>query len=335
MSLSEYHRRGRNCDSNLTRLVTILLWAALALVQIQHLSADGIPCETDSNECRVSNPADGCTCHQFLDKTTDECRNCRNCCDEGQVEISACSRDSDTQCSTCVPGIQFYNRATSTCQNCTVCAQDEQAISKCTVSADTQCQPRCQEHQYYAADLDECIFNCKLCKHDCITSSGSTRCRCQPSRCYDFNDLLCKNYLCEQESTTPLEATGTVDDKSNDLPAWGIGLISIGVVIGIVAFSAGTMILGFCTRKSPLIDVESESGIHSKTSLDGRYASNQPGALLCGHSVFDKGRMYGYSAGGGVWPGGGGSRAGSVRTNSIRSNSKTHSLPRLEKATPI
>ena len=306
-------------NSNLTRLIAILLWAVLALVQIQQLVAE---CVTPSTECRVSDPADGCSCNQHLDRSTDECTDCRDCCLEGLIEVASCSRESDTQC--CVPGKQFYNRETTSCQNCTVCSSDEKRVAECTLEADTQCQPKCQPHQYYAPDLERCIFNCKLCVHGCITSD-TTRCRCQPSQCYLSHDLLCDNDQCSTDETPPVETGETSSNGTNDLPPWGIGLISIGVVIGIVAFSAGTMILGFCTQTSPPVDVESELGVNTKPPLGTR------GALLNGHLVFDKGRKYGYSSSSSVWASG-----GSGRSNySSRNSSRPHSLPRPENATPI
>lgn len=327
----------RNRDSNLTRLVVVLLWAVLAIVQIQRLSADPALCGPSSDECQVSNPAPDCSCHQYLNSSTGRCEDCRNCCQEGKYTASECLSDLDAVCSPCVPGLQFYDTTAAVCRNCTVCASDETKITACTTEQDTHCLPKCLGKQYvYVADLDRCIFNCELCPHGCTTSD---KCRCQPSQCYLEHDLLCENNQCSTSETPPSEVTGTVDDRSNDLPTWGIGLISIGVVIGIVAFSAGSMILSFCTRKSPQADPEmNEPGVNSKPPM-GHYPGNQPGALFHKHRpLFEASRKYGHCSPGSSTRSSS-VRSGSIRTNSIRNSPKTHGVifhsPRTDKSTPI
>jgi hypothetical protein len=326
-------------ESDLTRLVVVLLWASLALVQVQRLSADPTLCSTNSEtECRVSDPAPGCSCNQYLDSDTGHCENCLVCCQEGKHEVSQCSRDQNAVCSLCVPGVQFYDGETSLCRNCSVCASDEKQVVPCTTDRDTQCQPRCQLHQYYAAG--RCFFNCELCQHGCTTSDASgTKCQCQPSRCYMEHDLLCVTNQCATTEPPSPDVAGTLADRSNALPTWGIGLISIGVVIGIVAFSAGSMILSFCTRKSPQADLEmNEPGVNTKPSmLTGRYV-NEPGALFRKHHpLFETSRKYGhYSPGSSTRSSS--VRSGSIRTNGIRNSPKTHGLiqsSRSENATPI
>ena len=324
-------------ESNLTRLFVVCLWAALALVQVQRLSANPIECSTSTeSECVVNDPAPGCSCNQYLDSSTG-CEDCLVCCQEGKYEISQCSTDQNTVCSPCKPGAQFYHAATSLCRNCSVCASDKREVDPCTTERDTQCQPKCQKTQYYAADLKRCIFNCELCPHGCVsTSSSGTKCRCQPSQCYVDHDLLCETNVCTTTEPPPPEVTGTLADRSNELPAWGIGLISIGVVIGIVAFSAGSMILSFCTRKSPQADPEmNEPGVNTKPML---MMGRQPGALFHKqHPLFEARWKYGHYS-----PGSSSRsssiRSGSIRTNSLRKSPNIHGVVqsvRSENATPI
>jgi hypothetical protein len=327
-------------ESDLTRLVVVLLWASLAVVQVQRLSADPIRCYSQP-ECRVGDPAPGCSCNQYLDSDTGRCENCLVCCQEGKHQISRCERDHNSVCSLCAPGVQFLDGDALLCRNCSVCASDEKQVAPCTTDRDTQCQPRCQDHQYYAAGLDRCFFNCELCQHGCTTSDTSgTKCQCQPSQCYLETDLLCETNQCVTTEPPPPDVTSTLAHRSNGLPTWGIGLISIGVVIGIVAFSAGSMILSFCTRKSPQTDLEmNEPGINTKPSmLTGRYI-NEPGALFHKHHpLFETGRKCGhYSPGSSTRSSS--MRSGSIRTNSIRNSPKTHGVnaqsSRSENITPI
>ena len=345
-----------------TRLTVIVLWAGLAVVQVQRLSANSVPCESTEDDCRLTHPAPGCTCNQFLNATSGVCTDCVRCCDRRQLELSPCLQERDAVCSQCVVGKQFFDVVTSRCRNCTVCKADEQRVAECSASEDAQCRPRCQPHQFYVEEEDRCQMRCALCEHGCVTS-GAARCRCQPSDCYTDTDILCEINLCTVTEETTQGATGSVDGDSNDLPTWGIGLISIGVVIGIVAFSAGSMILSFCTRRATQNDgeEEEEEGVgggagagrgrrkrqssESKPDLMGRYVNNgqPPGPFLCPshyshhhHHHIDCHRKYG-----GYSPTSSRTnslRSGSLRSNGIRSSPKAVRVipsPRTENATPI
>lgn len=307
------------------------------------VEADPIPC-SPLGRCFVTDPAPDCSCIQYFNEATSECVDCTRCCSNSSYQLSACLINSDTRCSPCDHSHQFYNKVTSSCQNCSVCSRDELEVSECAPEVDTVCKPRCKPHQYYSEDGGRCFFNCELCQHRCIeASSEATHCQCVPAQCYSSTDLLCQNNLCSRTESTTEEATGTVENKSNNLPAWGIGLISIGVVIGIVAFSAGSMVLSFCTRKTPHASSESEPGVNSKPDINGRY---QPSARLHPH-LFEKGGKYGYyppgsltrtgslrGGGGGMVGGGGvGGRGGSIR--GISKPPSNIQLTRSENATPI
>lgn len=318
-----------------TRLVVILLWAALATIQIQRLSADHVPCGS-TDECRVSNSADLCGCNQYNNSGNNSCEDCVKCCEQGQVEIEPCAEDSNAVCSQCTVGEQFFNLDTFECENCVTCKTDEQMITECSIHENTKCRPRCQPHQYYIEDENKCQFKCELCQFSCVTT-GTPRCKCQPAECYADTDILCEHNICTTTQVSTVEVTSTVDNESNELPTWGIGLISIGVVIGIVAFSAGSMILSFCTRKTNRPDDDEEQQIRdqerdSKPVLMGRYINGQPSPFLYPnhykhhhHHSSDSHRKYGHLS-------------NTSRTNSLRNSPKALRVvpsPRTDNATPI
>ena len=321
-----------------TRLVITVVLAVLASFQIQELAGNPVPCPTEMI------PPPGCECNQYLDGS---CRNCSDCEALGQVTVDPCTKVRDAVCSECIKNQQFFNDETLRCQNCTECAVDERIVVDCTIEEDRQCQPRCQPHQYYDAVLNRCLFACEKCQYGCL-DSGTPRCRCNPADCYSETDLLCVNNMCTPSTAPPTEATKSATPGSDPLPTWGIGLISIGVVIGIVAFSAGSMILSFCTRKTTPIAEDAEPPSDSKSVLVGRERYPLPighhSPFIHHHSALEKYRYspnaprtnsnassIGSSKRGGSFSGGG-------RTNSHRSSPKALRLaqvPRTENATPI
>lgn len=307
-----------------TRLIVVCVWTVLASVQVHQLHAAGSPCPA------VDDPTFPCECYQYLDGDT--CRNCTDCAATGHWTVKQCTKSTDAKCSNCT-NTQFFNATSERCQNCTVCKIEERENDKCTLKTDTVCQSRCQSHQYYDPLEGRCHFNCELCEHGCVTER-TTRCRCLPSECYADTDVLCRDNMCSATEATSLETTGTVNSKSNDLPTWGIGLISIGVVIAIVAFSAGSMILSFCTRKtSQIVDEESDPTDDSKPVFVGRFRSGmQTGhsSPFLPHNLLQNSR-YSPSRTNGI-------RSNSLRTNSLRNHPnalRSMQVPRPENATPI
>ena len=317
---------------NFIRLIVILLWSVLASIHVQQLYAEDIDCTTDGNACRVKDPAPECGCNQYLEVSEGDrvCRDCVNCCSQGQVVMEPCTTYHNTECYSCVSGAQYYDLEKSKCENCTVCKEDEQKVADCSISENTRCQPRCQPHQYFRQG--QCYLDCAQCQNGCVTS-GTARCRCQPSRCYHDTDILCDNNICATTGTTPLEVTGTVADESNELPTWGIGLISIGVVIGIVAFSAGSMILGFCTRRTSQVEEDAEGGGNPNPSLVGRYGQPSPFLHHDALHLIDNNRSR--CSPNSVRTN---SRNGSLRINGVRNSPKalrSMPAPRVENGTPI
>lgn len=253
-----------------THLVVMTLWTILASIQLQ---------ETLAAECRSN---------QYFDASEQRCKNCTDCETRGQLELASCSEYQDAACSSCDMTTQFFDRDTGKCQNCTQCGEDQRQNSECTLDEDASCTNLCSSHQYYDLELKQCLFNCDLCSFGCVTL-GAPRCRCSPSNCYSETDLLCANNICTEPTVAQTEATRSSNSQTDNLPTWGIGLISIGVVIGIIAFSAGSMILSFCTRKATIPDENVEAGGNSSATLVGRYPSGHPSPFL--HHTLEKYRQ--------------------------------------------
>lgn len=306
-----------------TRLVVVSLLTVLASIQLQELAGSPDP------PCLLDDPVPGCQCYQYLD--TDECKNCTDCASKGQLTLNHCSSQSDSTCM-CDMLTQYYNTTTRQCQNCTVCGSYEKQVSKCTVNEDTKCVQRCLPHQYYVPAEDRCVFDCNLCTFGCV-KTGTSQCQCIPSICYHNTDLLCKNNLCDASTTESSESTRSFDSSANDLPTWGFGLISIGVVLGIVAFSVGSMILSFCTRRSNSRTEEVIPTVEYKAVLRGTH--RYPNVYNCPALFQYPLDKYGHLSNSAQTATGSGSRANSLRVHHIRSNSFKSELSKSENVMPI
>ena len=191
----------------------------------------------------------------------------------------------------CDLNTQYLPINTSTCLNCTVCKFDEEEIEFCGPNDDRVCERRCPPEFEYVLAEDRCILNCDACESgSCVT--GELRCLCLPQRCFRNDDTLCERTICV-EATEPDDVTAPPPGSSqNNLPAWGVGLVSIGVVVGIVAFSGCFILLGVCTRKKEPPDVASEESGNSQNGLIGsRGVSGRPSSashITSSSHLFDK-----------------------------------------------
>ena len=140
----------------------------------------------------------------------------------------------------CDPKTQYFNG--STCLNCTVCRFDEREIDFCGPNVDRVCERRCRSEFEYVPAEHRCILSCDACESgSCVT--GELRCLCLPQKCFRDDDTLCERTICV-DATEPDDITAPPPGSSqNNLPAWGVGVISIGVAIGIIAFSGIVVIL--------------------------------------------------------------------------------------------
>ena len=207
-----------------------------------------------------------CGPNQYRETASGQCQNCTSCELSGQLTLEKCSQYQDTACSACNMPVQYFDMQVGECKNCSICNESQREVEECTSSTDALCIERCQSYQTYKNGL--CVFKCELCIFGCVTL-GTPRCRCSPQECYSETDLLCRNSICTEPTTQPTEVARTLRSQSDELPTWGIGLISIGVVVGIVAFSAGSMILSFCTKKATFSDENVEEGEAENEEREG------------------------------------------------------------------
>lgn len=202
------------------------------------------------------------------------------------LATSALAQDDQEAC----PDTQYYNG--TTCLDCTVCAPDEKEREFCTANEDRVCEPRCSPE--FSFNVNEgCVLNCLACESGgCVPGEPRPRCLCIPQQCFNDDDRLCERNTCPA-TTEPGTATAPPRGSSqNSLPAWGVGLVSIGVVVGIVAFSGCFILLGVCTRKKEPADVGSEESGSSQSGLIGMgRVSSRPSSAPPGVSsshLFDK-----------------------------------------------
>ena len=179
------------------------------------------------------------------------CKNCTNCSEVGRDKISNCTDSSNAVCSQnsseCMEG-EFLNE-TKQCQACKVCGDHEEESKACSATKDRECVPRCTD-PFVWVERQGCVLNCMLCpsKHCADTQS----CMCNPSSNPDpcYADITCNENICTDPTSVPTNNNNPGSSSDNSLPTWGIGLVAIGIVIGIVAFSGCFLAMGFFTSRS-------------------------------------------------------------------------------------
>jgi hypothetical protein len=189
---------------------------------------------------------------------------------EAQAERCV-SRPSDGTCSS----NQFYNSTTSCCMQCRDCsAVNEVVLHQCNATHDTRCIPSCSNPQLqrWSVQDNKCIIiDCSLCEGgDCM--NGVETCRC--NRCHTGPTCteIAPTEECRAEATN---IGGDRESKGATLNPLTIGLIAIGVVIGIVAFSSCFLLFGVCTTKQRRISGENQGSENSESGLvSGRGFSN-------------------------------------------------------------
>ena len=152
--------------------------------------------------------------------------------------------------------------------------------SECNGMHDTQCVSSCvNPHQRFRENFG-CVVDCTLCEYGCLPEEN--RCECDPNKCYQAE--FCQfERNCDSEPTQPSRPSVSVPGNPSTLPSWGIGLIAVGAVIGIVAFSAAFLFMGVCTTKRRR-EVDSEGSDNSGSVLvsngrisDGTHSTFVPG----------------------------------------------------------
>lgn len=169
---------------------------------------------------------------------------------------------------------QFYNSTTSCCMQCTDCsALNEVVLYQCNATHDTRCIPSCPdpELQHFSLQDSKCIISdCSKCEGgDC---NGVETCRCLPCHAGATCKALVQTEECRGEETNNDPDSEPEGATLNPLT---IGLIAIGVVIGIVAFSSCFLLFGVCTTKQRRMSGENQGSENSESGLvSGRGFSN-------------------------------------------------------------
>lgn len=173
--------------------------------------------------------------------------------------------------SDCNPGETYLNTATECCQRCTACTDHVKmfTLSQCNVTHDAVCD--CQLPTYLDTTDHICALDCDFCPSlsgpgSCIP--GRTECQCLNQDCHLPGDTYCDHPInppCRStvpQPTSELPERPPVNQLDNSLPAWGIGLIAVGIVIGIIIFASCFLFMGIFTmhRNS---DPESHGGSES------------------------------------------------------------------------
>lgn len=194
------------------------------------------------------------------------------CPTEAQEQlVQNCSQNRPQNQSHCIPGETWYNLKTGCCERCSTCdhgSTDMFLESRCNVSHDAVCA--CRTPLYFEPAFDRCVIHCPSCETGrCIPNTDQCECPV-PANCYQKHDLYCRNgpILCEQEPVTvqPTRNLELNSPRETSLPPWGIGLIAIGVVIGIIVFASCFLCLGIFTITKNQ-DPESQSSDSSESGL--------------------------------------------------------------------
>ena len=197
-----------------------------------------------------------------------------------------CTVSNVINASMCTSGESFHNVTVNCCQRCSSCPTGYEMRTPCSTTSDTYCVPSCP-HQALAWNEGEeaCVIKCSFCSYEC--DSIERRCVCDPSLCYHPNDLYCDVPIpCTITSSRPtVDDINTGSGNPSSLPPWGIGVIAVGAVLGIVAFSAGFLLMGICTRKKRSEGVESGGSDNSESMLmsNGRSSRGTRSTYISGY----------------------------------------------------
>ena len=181
------------------------------------------------------------------------------------------STSTSTQALTCVsqssngvcPQDHFFNSTQSCCVQCQDCINQD-VFTPCNRTHDAVCVPLCPSLKRWSMKDRKCVISdCSLCPGgDCVV--GLEACLCNDP-CYSGDTCSIFNRECRDEPQ-PSVKTNEGDTSSSSLNPLSIGLIAIGVVIGIVAFSSCFLLFGLCTTKQRRI-TESQGSENSESGL--------------------------------------------------------------------
>lgn len=180
----------------------------------------------------------------------------------------------------CALQSKFLN-VSGCCQHCSTCPEGMRVASSCNSTHDTQCEffPCKDPNTRYRENHGGCVIECPRCTFEC--SPEENRCICDPD--IEYLDPFCQNEAPPvAESTFP--SVVPPSRSPSTLPSWGIGLIAVGAVLGIVAFSAGFLFMGVCTSKRRReIDTENSDNSSSVLVSNGRISAGTHSTLVPGY----------------------------------------------------
>lgn len=213
--------------------------------------------------------------------------------------------------SNCVEGVTTFNPSTNCCDQCSSCQGHEKMrmISQCNVTHDAVCDCLFPTYLDDTSGMPVCALECDNCPSgDCLPSTGGRpACRCLNQDCHLPGDIYCERpnkphcspSVIEPSSEAPgRQSNGGLDQDS--VPPWGIGLIAVGIVIGIIIFASCFLFLGIITMhknsdpesqrgsessENGLVPRDSFSSMGTKTSYVSSSSSMYP--YLSSHSMLE------------------------------------------------
>ena len=159
---------------------------------------------------------------------------------------------------------EYLNSTRSCCMQCTNCNLINRAEeTPCNGTHDAVCVPLCPSPKRWSSqDLKCVISDCGSCPSgEC--REGLDACLCD--ECYTGDTCSTLKEECRGRPEIP-EPTVTSNGEDSSLNPVTIGLIAIGVVIGIVAFSSCFLLFGLCTTKQRRI-ADNQSSENSESGL--------------------------------------------------------------------
>ena len=215
------------------------------------------------------------------------------CVKSDHEETPGCSRENREIPSDCSPGETFDN-STCTCMECRRCDRPEMyEISACTLTHNTECG--CRTPTFYHERAHECFISCEDCPHGLGCNDDFMSCKCRDPSCHPFGDIYCRDETrCNDPLTTP--TTQPTQPKPNPFdqetfPAWGIGLIAIGIVIGIIIFASCFLCMGLFSMHRKGRDPESQG---SEGSENGLVVRESFGSVGTNSSYLSSNSLYPY-----------------------------------------
>lgn len=206
----------------------------------------------------------------------------------GQMTNCSSTTGGPRQCTPqdCEPGVTYFDSSLRTCEACTPCSTTQEVRNSCNRTHDTHCIPLCQRpYLFWNEAENNCVIDCSQCPGEC----DQVRSRCECGSCYDDTDLFCERNRCDI-SQSPPEATpppSVGDDGRSHLPSWGIVLIAVGVVIGIVSFSACFLLMGLASSRRSTMDPTSASdGSESGLVYPSKGSLSTHSSYMSGSSAF-------------------------------------------------